>query len=143
MTPTLKCEEPDYSDEAVVLRDVNGRDIPVINYFAKPFREFHRHNDEFLFRPHLPNKRKESSRMATGRSDVCHAVGLKPLTIRMRDTWIHMIVKAGVPVPVAITGAGLKTPTRYRELHEDASWESYRFQLHQREPLSKPRLRSV
>lgn len=92
---SLTWDQVDYSDEAVVLRDVNGRDIPVFNYFANPFREFHRHNDEFLFHPHLPNKRKESSRMAIGRSDVCYAVGLKPLTIRMSDMWIHMIGKVG------------------------------------------------
>lgn len=140
---TLSWDHVGIDNEYVTLWDIGGRDIPVIDYFADPFKEFLRSNADYVLCPQFQSRRRNVCRRSLGKSEVANARGLKPNSIRMRDTWVEMIVAAGVPISVAVAATGMKNFQRYEHLREGASWESYRFQLHQREPLSKPRLRSV
>lgn len=81
-------------DSGLVLVDVAGRDVPMIDYFTDAIYEYREHSDEFVF----------PSTKAVSRKDYVISTvvpldykGLRITTTRMRDTWACLLLDAGVP----------------------------------------------
>ncbi|MCQ9336922.1 hypothetical protein NQ011_09525 [Corynebacterium phoceense] len=119
----LKWGQVFVDDLGVVLRDVNGRDVPVKDKYSTVLRENKGlfEAEDFVLSP--DSKKADRSNVPAIITSLYVSDGLAPQVQRMRVTWIVSLLSDGVPEPLVCTTAGLTSLRRYLDQVRPISYD--------------------
>lgn len=119
----LKWGQVIVDDLGVVLRDVNGRDVPVKDKYSAVLRENKGlfETEDYVLSP--DSKKDDRSNVPATITSLYVSDGLAPQVQRMRVMWIVSLLGYGVPEPLVCAAAGLTSLRRYLDQVRPISYD--------------------